>query len=163
MLLLEVLVFLLATFYDANLLQLCIFYSREVHIAPSWACHQYPQPPLMWPLGGPERCKQSLVLLLQHQQSLLNQQEWHGLVMPLPMLSTLLFDSYFHSVLFVNVKTFRKLSKYLVWLGEQLNRNCLSSSTQECLFTAKVKLNDSNYYKKNMLQEKRNTWILSLT
>ena len=83
--------------------------------------------------------------------------------MPLPMLSTLLFDSYFHSVLFVNVKTFRKLGKYLVWLGEQLNRSCLSSSTQECLFTAKVKLSDTKCDKKNMLKEKRNTWILSLT
>ena len=90
--------------------------------------------------GGPERCKQSLVLLHQDQQSLQTQQEWYGLVIPLPMLSPFYFMHTFIIVLFVNVKTFRKLSKYLVCLGELLNRNCLSSNTQECLFTAKVKL-----------------------
>ena len=95
--------------------------------------------------GGPERCKQSLVLLHQDQQSLQTQQEWYGLVNHqwwylCPCCPPFYFMQTFIIVLFVNVKTFRKLSKYLVCLGELLNRNCLSSNTQECLFTAKVKL-----------------------
>ena len=96
----------------------------------------------MWPLGLGAQKDVNRVLYFSikinnHFRLNKNDMDWWYLC---PCCPPFYLMYTFIIVLFVNVKTFRKLSKYLVCLGELLNRNCLSSNTQECLFTVKVKL-----------------------
>ena len=136
----------LVTLIISKLLHTCFLFAFSIqvllHIAPLWARYQYPQPPLMWPLGLGAQKDVNRVLYFSikindHFRLNKNDMDWWYLC---PCCPPFYFMHTFIIVLFVNVKTFRKLSKYLVCLGELLNRNCLSSNTQECLFTAKVKL-----------------------